>query len=420
MTEDLPSVRDLGLTNCLARASILVLLAFVALTSAIPILEVALAQSNGSSGIETATPDRLDESAWWPTKSTVPRESFAGQASCKKCHVQESTTQPFTPMGMAGRRAGESQILIDHPTLSLSRSPHTFSINTGAVGVNYSVSDGAHTVIQPIQWAFGSGEYGQTFLYEKDNRWYESEVSFYKNLGALDLTTGHEAKPDQSVEESLGKLMQPGDAQHCFQCHTTFASNSGQFDPQHAVGGLDCEACHGPARAHVTAMNDLLNQAGPAKDAKALPPDARLMNPALLSPVDSVDFCGACHRTWADIAFSTQPKPGLYAVRFQPYRLEESKCWGRNGDARITCIACHNPHKPLERDLSVYDHQCLTCHVLKNETTRAKPQLPGKACPVSTTRCTTCHMPKYNVASMHGEFTDHWIRVVHPGSAFSE
>jgi hypothetical protein len=29
---------------------------------------------------------------------------------------------------------------------------------------------------------------------------------------------------------------------------------------------------------------------------------AAIFNPARLSPVDSVDFCGSCHRTWADVA----------------------------------------------------------------------------------------------------------------------
>jgi hypothetical protein len=28
-----------------------------------------------------------------------------------------------------------------------------------------------------------------------------------------------------------------------------------------------------------------------------------------------------------------------------------------------------------------------------------------------------CHIPKVEVAGMHAEFTDHWIRVVRPGEA---
>ena len=57
-----------------------------------------------------------------------------------------------------------------------------------------------------------------------------------------------------------------------------------------------------------------------------------ILNPQKLSAVASVDFCGACHRTWADV-LQTQVT-GVANVRFQPYRLESSKCWGR-GDARL-------------------------------------------------------------------------------------
>ena len=36
-------------------------------------------------------------------------------------------------------------------------------------------------------------------------------------------------------------------------------------------------------------------------------------------------------------------------------------------------------------------------------------------CPVSTNKCASCHMPKVELAGMHAQFTDHWIRIVKPG-----
>jgi len=54
-----------------------------------------------------------------------------------------------------------------------------------------------------------------------------------------------------------------------------------------------------------------------------------------------VDYCGSCHRTWWDVTLDESP--GLKSLRFQPYRLENSRCWGK-GDARLTCVACHDPH----------------------------------------------------------------------------
>jgi hypothetical protein len=139
-----------------------------------------------------------------------------------------------------------------------------------------------------------------------------------------------------------------------------------------------------------------------------------ILNPRKLSAVASVDFCGACHRTWADVLQTGVT--GVANVRFQPYRLESSKCWGRGGDARLACFACHDPHQPLETEAASYDAKCLACHVTKQGERIADP--PGAACPVATSNCASCHMPKVEVPSMHAPFTDHRIRIVRDAAAY--
>jgi hypothetical protein len=101
-------------------------------------------------------------------------------------------------------------------------------------------------------------------------------------------------------------------------------------------------------------------------------------------------------------------------VRFQPYRLEKSRCWRETQDARLTCVACHDPHEPLNRNDVSYDKQCLSCHSIGNSGKHAAAICPTGA----TEKCVSCHMPKVKVASMHGEFTDHFIRVVKAGEGF--
>lgn len=138
-----------------------------------------------------------------------------------------------------------------------------------------------------------------------------------------------------------------------------------------------------------------------------------IMNPAHLSSADSVDFCGACHRTSADVTSempSNMRGAGLVSLRFQPYRLEKSRCWKENGDTRTTCVACHDPHRPLVRDLKAYDSKCLACHSPKSEPQGVK--LPQTVCKVATENCASCHMPKYEVPGTHAKFTDHFIRIV--------
>ena len=87
-----------------------------------------------------------------------------------------------------------------------------------------------------------------------------------------------------------------------------------------------------------------------------------IMNPAHLSPEDALDFCGSCHRSFGDAITNGWNKIGVPNARFQPYRLEKSKCWG-NGDARLRCQSCHDPHVPLEENSVAYDGSCLACHV---------------------------------------------------------
>jgi formate-dependent nitrite reductase cytochrome c552 subunit len=88
----------------------------------------------------------------------------------------------------------------------------------------------------------------------------------------------------------------------------------------------------------------------------------------------------------------------------------EQQVLGGTGDARITCVACHDPHQQLEKRSETYERKCLACHAYgKNEAATAMPA--GKACPVATSKCSSCHMPKIEISEMHYAFTDHDIRV---------
>lgn len=106
----------------------------------------------------------------------------------------------------------------------------------------------------------------------------------------------------------------------------------------------------------------------------------------------------------------TVPK-GTKTARFEPYRLQDSKCWGKDGDARLICTACHDPHKALKRNAEGYDGACLRCHPESKEEERVT-KLPGKACPVGKSECVTCHMANVYIPEMHHSFHDHKIRIL--------
>ena len=134
-------------------------------------------------------------------------------------------------------------------------------------------------------------------------------------------------------------------------------------------------------------------------------------------PTEEVsDLCGQCHRTWAQIAM--QGPHDINNVRFQPYRLTNSKCYDAV-DRRISCVACHDPHGQTERTARFYDDKCKACHSGEQAAGHATARV-AKQCPAASRDCVTCHMPKYELPGSHNLFADHWIRVVRPGAAYPD
>ena len=311
-------------------------------------------------------------------------------------------------MAHASMAVADSEILRSHDRLETQIGPYHYEIVRTPEGSAYSASDGAKSVSVPLAWAFGIGEVGQTYVYEQDGKWYESHLSYYKNIQGLDYSPGHQRTVPSSLGSALGRLFEIGEPRLCFGCHSTASTTSNQFDPSHLISGVTCEACHGPGAQHVEKMSlGVENQKSKT-----------IFNPRTLKPVDSVEFCGACHRTAWDVALAGSK--GIFNLRFQPYRLETSRCWGQ-GDARLVCTACHDPHEPLVRDLASYDQRCLACHTTTPASkSMPTPDHPGAACRVSTKDCVTCHMPKQEIPGMHATFTDHRIRVVHKDDTITE
>jgi Cytochrome c554 and c-prime len=310
-------------------------------------------------------------------------------------------------MAHASSRAADSEELRSHEHLVFQEGPYRYHLLTQGGKSILTVQGDTSSQTAELRWAFGSAHMGQTYIYERDDSFYESHLSYYAAPQSLDITPGQPRDVPKSTEDAVGRKMSPEETHKCFGCHMTASTTEKHFDPSASSPGVTCEACHGPGAKHMASA-----RAGTEKRGSGL-----ILNPLQLDPVDSVDFCGACHRTWEDVVQGHLTGIGVFNVRFAPYRLENSRCWKKE-DARITCIACHNPHRPLVQDLGSYDANCLECHVVK---TRAKKTARHPtACPVNTKNCVSCHMPKIEPPNLHSAFTDHWIRIVRPGSSYPE
>lgn len=330
---------------------------------------------------------------WQPTNAP-PGAVYAGTTACEKCHMAEASTQPFTPMGKAMEPASNCDVLRTHVRLELRKGRYLYRVVRRGAQAVYIVSDGRQTVREPIVWAFGLGEAGQTYVFRHNGSYIQSRVSFFADVQNLGLTLGVREQEPASLATALGSVISDDEARLCFGCHSTRAVSGPTLQLQDLVPGITCEGCHGPGQQHVDAVTAGYLQ------------DPRIFNPGKLRPEDLIDFCGSCHRSALQVELMN--KRGVETVRFQPYRLRESRCYSPD-DARVTCLACHDPHGPRERSARFYDARCLACHA---SLIGQKPSRPSsKPCPVATKECVTCHMPKYPLPGGHFRFTDHRIRV---------
>lgn len=314
---------------------------------------------------------------------------------CAQCHT-EALSQPATNMAHALETVEKSKVLIDHPLLTATYGRYSYRIERKGNQSLYSVTDGTTTITTPIRWSMGaSSAIGQTYILEKDGELYESRMSWFRELNGLGPTLGGAATLPADLNEAAGRLMSHDDKLRCFGCHSTNAAAGTQLTLDRMTPGVQCAHCHEATDAHLAAMLHKSSQ-------PVLPPPL-----SKLSAEQASNFCGRCHRTWAEIAM--QGNPGIANIRFQPYRLTGSKCYDPD-DARISCLACHNPHQEASAQPVDYDAKCQACH--------GGAKTGAKACPVSTSKCVTCHMPKIELPGGHYKFSDHRIRIVKPNEPF--
>jgi hypothetical protein len=338
-----------------------------------------------------------------PPNVAPPGARYAGSASCAKCHV-EAQAQPATPMGHAMETVADCAILRQHPRLTFRTGSYRYEIVRKGEASLYTVSDGQRSISLPVLYALGVGDAGQTYVVNYQHTYYESRVSFFNDTQSLDFTLGAARSIPTSLEDAIGRPMTKADTALCFGCHSTGAVAADRVDFKRLVPGVGCESCHGPGAEHIEAV------------ASGHLDKLHVFNPGRLQPGDLADFCGACHRTWMQVEL--MHVGGVANVRFQPYRLTLSKCYDRD-DPRISCLACHDPHKNVVREPATYDAACVACHASRPKPVATKTSGPTAApCPVKQGRCVTCHMPKYSLPGAHFRFTDHRIREVHPGEPY--
>jgi hypothetical protein len=356
-----------------------------------------------------------------PTRTSLPWRSnkpfkeagYVGNEACAECHAGIIAKQQNTAMGHALEAVAESRVLKSRPRFTFRIGTYSYQITRDGDRSFYTVTDGVNTISEPILYSFGQGKAGQTYVLRRGagQAFYESRVSYYREIDGLDITLGYPRTTPASLEEAFGRQISNDEARSCFGCHSTASVSGKNLQLEHLAPGVRCEACHGPGKEHVLAMQ------------KEDVVDTRIFNPARLTPDElTQEFCGSCHRSTEQVVEMNMLN--INNVRFQPYRAFTSRGHDPN-DRRLSCTGCHDPHDNPRTDPASYDNNCFSCHqstaALKSMRVARSEQMQGRsasACPVATKNCVTCHMPKVDLPGSHFKFTDHRIRIARAGEPY--
>jgi hypothetical protein len=268
-----------------------------------------------------------------------------------------------------------------------------------------------------VAFAVGSGRQGQSFLINREGRFFQSPISWYVHAQAWDLSPTF-----RQQNQHFNRVI----SESCLFCHCNeahrkadtinhFALRSPRLEP------IGCERCHGPGELHVAA-----HESGAGEPGR----DRTIVNPRRLSSKLREAVCEQCHLQGE--ARIVRPGSSLWSYRpglpldqfvsvFVPApdghgsrkavshveQMHQSRCFKASGE-QLGCISCHDPHVlPAERERVVwYRGRCLNCH---QETDCGLSVNERRAHRLGDS-CIDCHMPRGDSSNIaHSSITDHRI-----------
>jgi len=286
----------------------------------------------------------------------------------------------------------------------------------------YQLDDAGHRIhelTQNVDWILGSGHRSRVYLYRTPSgELFQLPIAWYTQEKAWGMAPGF----DRADNDGVTRLVR----RECLFCHNAYPDVPPGSDmhamPQVFPAGLPegtgCQRCHGPGASHVS----VARSGGSDSEVRGA-----IVNPAKLSPPLRDSVCAQCHlqpavamigpRRFERGDYSFRPGELLddyivhvdidetnlhpdqrFEINHHFYRLSQSKCFIKGG---ITCISCHDPHQPLDKDprLANVTGVCLQCHKRHNDSNE----------------CVSCHMPQRRTQDVvHVVMTDHKIQLRPP------
>lgn len=321
---------------------------------------------------------------------------------CAECHAEITTSFASAPHSRTLSR-------ISDPEVARCFENRSFHNESTGVKFRYEMRDGRLIVSTSayarelyIDWVFGSGTHAMTPLITwaddpGETCGIEHGVSWYPG-DQLGVTLGMDKLHEPEGILALGNPRPSAEVINCFGCHSSYIPVAGRaIDLENIEPGVGCVRCHADAARHLSEMDQ-----GVSAQPERL---------SLLTPIESVNRCGECHRRADEMSGDILPEDQSLA-RFASVGLVQSACFKQQDKVanasgepvRFDCNSCHNPHQGTTSDWRVHASVCLSCHQ------NGDPQMVMCHSAARDENCLSCHMPQ-QPANENLHFTDHWIRI---------
>lgn len=231
----------------------------------------------------------------------------------------------------------------------------------------------------------------------------------------------------------------------CADCHSTNLQKNYDLDADSYATtwseiDVGCEACHGPGKSHVDAVNagETRPHGGFRVSLSRAEAKAWTTNPKTGSPYPGMhgpeaqpelEVCAQCHSRRTTQFHGARPADGLFD-HFMPALLDEglyhadgqidgevyvygSFLQSRMYQAGVTCSDCHNPHSLALKAKG--NALCAQCHVPARYDTETHHGHPSGS---TGAQCVNCHMPEKTYMGVDDR-RDHSFRIPRPDLSVS-
>ena len=381
-------------------------------------------------------------------------EAFVGSDACADCHEEQYDAWRGSTHGRAGGRPGPSVVIapFDGRALRFADATVVPRVRDGVwefVVRQDHFPEEVWEVVGVIGRAHMLGGGTQGFLTGMPDGterflpwdWSGTERTWFCNTGSrldrgwvpIDQDMRLADCGDWPPVRPIGTVARFANCQECHgsQIRTWLDPEAAAYRTGYTTLQVNCESCHGPARAHVAWAE------GGAPDRE----DIGLESLAWLDKDASLSVCFRCHAL-KDVVregyLPGEPFERYYALKFpvlgdRPYFADgrvrsfayqanhlSSACYLQGP---MDCVSCHEPHGQGYRDTDLRplaspfdDGQCTSCHPSKLAEVEGHTFHPAAS---EASRCVSCHMPYLQHPEVGPSVpfarSDHTISVPRPG-----